>query len=218
MHRVLTVLLIGGLIASAVYFVLKGLRQLRRTRALAGKAQEMGLQFSPDDPFDLPVALAGFALVSSGHSPRAENVIYGRLDGRTVRAFDFRYEVGHGAQRQTRHYSVITVEPPHEVNSMLMWHEDDAASAPMSLRLANQRIGGWLYEGSSALVAALAETFGHMSCPVNVQTRGRAAMLFMPAKAYARAYGARAPAVSQMASSMIETLARKDHARVQRHD
>ena len=54
MHTVFIVLLTGTLAASAVFFAVLGLLQHLRTRALARKAHEMGMQFSSDDPFDLP--------------------------------------------------------------------------------------------------------------------------------------------------------------------
>ncbi len=211
MHAFFIVLLIGTLVASAVSFVVMGLLQHLRTSALARKAHEMGMRFSSDDPFDLPCVLADFALVSSGHSPRAENVTHGRLGGRAVRAFDFRYEVGHGTQRLTRHYSVIAVESPQEVDSMLMWHQDDATAAPMSLRLANRRLGQWLYEGSRPVAGALGEVCVKMGRPASMEIRGKAAMLFTPVTGSRRAYAARVPDVVEVAADIVEAISRVDH-------
>lgn len=210
MHTVLIVLLIGTLVASAASFVVMGVLQHLRASALARKAHEMGMRFSPEDPFDLPCALAEFALVSSGHSPRVDNVIYGRLDGRVVRAFDFRYEVGHGIQRLTRHYSVIAVESPQEVDSMLMWHEDDLQAAPVSLQLANRRLGQWLYEGSRPVAMALGEVCAGLGRPVSMETRGKAAMLFAPVTGSRRAYAAQTPDVAKIAAGIVEALSRVD--------
>ncbi len=208
MHTVFIVLLIGTLAASAVSFAVMGLLQHLRASALARKAHEMGMQFSSDDPFDLPCILADFALVSSGHSPRAENVTHGRLDGRAIRAFDFRYEAGHGTQRLTRHYSVIAIEPPHEADWMLMWHEDDAPAAPMSLRLANRHLGRWFYQGSRPVAVALGKVCEKLGRPVSMETRGNTVMLFMPVPRSRRAYAAQVADVAEIAADIVKALGR----------
>lgn len=161
--------------------MIMGALQVRRTRALAGEAHRMELRFSPDDPFDVPRRYADFALVHCGHSPRASNVTYGRVGGCPVRAFDFRYEVGHGTRRSARHYSVIVVETDLSLPFVLMWHEGDAQAAPLAVRQAGKRRGGWFCLGSDRLAASLADACAPMTGDrVSMQTRENAIMLCMP--------------------------------------
>ena len=158
-----TLLLIGVLIASVVSFVVMGLRQLRRTNSLARKAHEMDLHFSPSDLFDMPRRYGGFALISSGHGPRAYNVTHGHVRGVPVRAFDFRYEVGHATRRTTRHYAVIVVQTRMELGKLVMWHVDDAQAAPLSSGDAARRVGKWMCRGDLELACKLAEANGPLS-------------------------------------------------------
>ena len=207
-HSAFIVLLVGVLVASAVSFLVMGLLHHLRTGALARRAHEMAMQFSRDDPFDLPRILSDFALVASGHSPRAENVTYGHLDGRVARAFDFRYEVGHGTGRMTRHYSVITVEARQELDSMLMWHEDDAPAAPISLRLANRRLGRWLYQGSRSSTEAFGQVCANLDRPLCMETRGKLAMVFIAVRGHGQAYVGRIHGVWEITAGIVEALSR----------
>ena len=160
MQDTFTLLLIGVLIASVVSFVVMGLRQLRRTNSLARKAHEMDMHFSPSDLFDVPRRYGGFALISSGHGPRAYNVTHGRVRGVPVRAFDFRYEVGHATRRTTRHYAVIVVQTHMVLGELVMWHIDDAQAAPLSSSIAARRVGKWMCCGDMELAYTLAEASG----------------------------------------------------------
>ena len=155
---IFTLLLTGVLIVSVVSFVVMGLRQMRRTNSLARKAHEMDLHFSPSDPFDVPRRYGDFALISSGHGPRAYNVTHGHVRSVPVRAFDFRYEVGHATRRTTRHYAVIVVQTRMALGKLMMWHVDDARAAPLSSGAV--RIGKWLCCGNLELAHALAEVSG----------------------------------------------------------
>ena len=148
-------LLVGVLAAVVVSFVIMGLMQLGRTRTLGREAHALGMRFSAADPFDVPRRYADFALVSSGHSPRANNVTYGRLADWRLRAFDFRYEVGHGTRRATRHYSVIVVEADRELPAVLMWHDQDIEAAPLQARNSDAHVGSWTYRGNPELAAML---------------------------------------------------------------
>lgn len=169
--------------ASMVSFVVMGVLQMRRTRALAGEAHRSRLRFSADDPFDVPLRYAGLALVRCGHSPRASNVTYGRVAGCPIRAFDFRYEVGHGMRRSARHYSVIVIETGLSLPGVTMWHEQDAQAAPLAVRVASTRLGCWFCLGSEALAAALGGACEPMAPDgVSVQTHGSVLMLCMPVR------------------------------------
>jgi len=158
-----TLLLIGVLVASVISFVVMGLRQLCRTNSLARKAHEMDLHFSPSDPFDVPRRYGSFALISSGHGPRAYNVTHGRVRGVPVRAFDFRYEVGHATRRMTRHYAVIVVHTHMVLDKLVMWHVDDVQAAPLSSGACTTRIDKWMCCGDLALARALVEASGPLA-------------------------------------------------------
>lgn len=159
MQTAFTALLIGVLLASVISFVVMGLVQVRRSNALARQANQRSFRFSPEDQFAMPARFADFALFRSGHSLRAHNVTDGRLIGWPVRAFDFRYEVGHGPRRQTRHYVVTVVETDLELDEALLWSDRDASAMPVSARRRDGHVGCWSYLGSGRLAGALASGF-----------------------------------------------------------
>ena len=192
MHDAFILLMIGVLVAAVISFAIMGLLQRRRTRRLARKAHEMGMRFSPDDPFNVPRRYAGFAMIGCGHSPRASNVTYGRLDGQPIRAFDFRYEVGHGTRRLTRHYSVIVCEADSPMRPLLMWHEQDAECAPLALHGSDRRVACWRYAGSQAGASALAAVFGPLAEEgLSLQISGTAVMFCVPKRRRNQAYSDR---------------------------
>jgi hypothetical protein len=156
-QQAFTVLLVGVLGAACASFVVIGLVRTRRTRLLRKQAFEMGLRFAASDPFDVPRRYAGFTLLSAGHSPQAGNVTYGRKEGRLVRAFDFRYEVGHGTQRRTRYYRVAVVESDRPMPGLLMWHDSDAGAAPLVAGFAEGHVASWRFRGSRDAAEALAD-------------------------------------------------------------
>lgn len=139
------VLLTGGPVIALVSALW---RQRRRRIQLARLAHSVGMQFSPDDPFDLPRRYGDFVVCSAGHSSRAENVVYGRRDGLYVRSFDFRFEVGHGAGRLVRRYSVLAIDTDLDLPGCLFWHERDNEHVPVEVGLLRDRWGSWLMRGS----------------------------------------------------------------------
>jgi hypothetical protein len=188
-QAIVTILLLAVLAAAIVFFAVMGVAQRRRTRALARRAHAAGMQFAGDDPFDVPRRYADLALVTCGHSPRAHNVTYGRLEGLPVRAFDFRYEVAHGTRRVTRHYGVVVAEAGRELPDLLMWHDDDEAVGAMLSRETSRRVGQWACVGHSDLALRLsarcpALTHGRMS----LQTKGGKLMLCARGRARGRRY------------------------------
>lgn len=192
LHVVFMVLLIGVLIATVVSFAVMGLLQIYRTRALSREAHGLGMQFSPDDPFDVPRRYADFALVQSGHSPRADNVTHGRMEGRHVRAFDFRYEVGHGPRRVSRHYKVAVVEAKRELPDVLMWNDQDAESVPFQVRNSDAHLAGWAYCGNGELAAALKDACGDLADEgTSLQTCGSTLMVFARAGRHGGGYAKR---------------------------
>jgi len=177
------VALLGVLVTAVVSFVVMGLAKFRRARHLARAAHERGMRFFRDDPFDVPRRYAGFAVISSGHSARANNVTDGRLGSRPVRAFDFRYELGHGTRRITRHYSVITAETGRPCDSLLMWHEGDADLAPLAARDSEGRVALWGYRGARDLAADVAAACSEFEeCAASVEIRGSVVVVAAPAR------------------------------------
>jgi hypothetical protein len=148
----LFVLLGGGVVG----FVILGLRHRWRRRRLAMRCMAAGLEFVPNDPFNAPRYFCDFALMSAGHSPRAQNVSQGRAGGARLRAFDFGYEVGHGIRRSSRQYTVLVLEGEHGLKDVLMWHRDDAGGAPLQAAQAESLIGPWVYGGDAETAARLA--------------------------------------------------------------
>jgi len=154
---IFTLLLNGVLVISVVSFVVMGFRQWRRTNSLARKAHEMQLHFSASDLFDVPRRYGGFAMISNGHGPRACNVTHGHIQKSLVRAFDFRYEVGHATRRETRHYAVIAVQTRMRLGKLVMWHIDDAHAAPLSNAPGSRSMGKWICRGDMELARVMVE-------------------------------------------------------------
>lgn len=155
-------MLIGAIAAASVSFVVMGLAQMRRTRALARRAHGAGLKFSGDDPFDMPRRYANFSLIALGHSPQAHNVSYGRLAGWLVRTFDFHYEIGHGPRRITRHYSVVVAETDLDLPAVTIWNNRDAEYAPLAIRQSGNHVACWTFIGDERL----ARTIAHVGWPL----------------------------------------------------
>ena len=181
MHGVIIVLLIGVFLAAVIFFAVMGARQLRRANRLARASHDMGMRFSSVDPFDIPRRYAEFALVGGGHSPQAHNVTYGRIEGRLARAFDFRYEIGHGTRRSTRRYSVVTVESDPPMPAVLLWDRSDVEFAPLRARQACGSVGRWALCGDEEFAAGLARACQvALTDEASVETRGSVLMLCRP--------------------------------------
>jgi hypothetical protein len=158
----LAILLLAVPVAAATAFVVGGARQVRRRNRLARAAHEAGLLFSVEDPFGVPRRYADFAVISAGHGARATHVTYGRLGGLPIRAFDFRYEIGHGTRRHTRHYGVVVVEVEVPLPPFLLWSNRDGDLAPLAVRQAESESDGWSCRGEGA-AWALAHLSGDLA-------------------------------------------------------
>jgi len=175
------VLLTGAFLAAVACFLHMGLRQVRRTRLLANKAAAMGLRFSAKDPFEIPVRYADLAPVLSGHSARALNVTYGRLNGWPVKAFDFYYELGHGTRRVSRHCVMALAETATPLPFALMWNDDDAEWAPLPARRIESRTPPWACRGDKALIELIASICRPFAAEkLSIQSCQRVLMLCTP--------------------------------------
>ena len=178
MQLAFLIILISTLGAGVLVLGWMGWSQRRRKLALARVAHEMGMMFSAKDPFELTRRYSSFVLASAGHSSRAENVIYGRYKGWYVRAFDYRFEAGHGPRRLVRRYSVIVSDTHLEAPPTLMWHEQDADHVPLAVQNPLARLGGWLVVSGRGFAPALAGAFaGFAAEAVNLQADRRWVML-----------------------------------------
>lgn len=101
---------IGMLVVALIVWGI--IRAHQRREAMAALAAELGLAFYPDDPWDIPRRYGHFDLMGTGHARRAANVLSGRIDGRTVIAFDYRYKTGSGKNESTHSYQAVVLELP----------------------------------------------------------------------------------------------------------
>ena len=178
---ILIILLGAALAAASVSFFIVGARQGRRTRTLARSANEAGLLFSADDLFESPRRYWGFSIIRCGHSQRASNVTYGRLTGLPLRAFDFRYEIGHGTRRVSLHYSVAIVETPKSLPVLSMWNLGDAEHAPLEMRQGGVVIGDWSCRGDASAAATIAASGAELGKQgSSVETRGTTLLICAP--------------------------------------
>lgn len=173
MQFVLSTILIGALAAGVIVLAVMGVRQGLRRRRLAGAAHGTGMLFSISDPFDLPRRHRGFLLFSGGHSPIAENVMYGRRGGLNVRVFDFTFEAGHGPSRLSRRYGVISTETDLNLPEVLLWPFGDTEHAPLLVRQATERAMDWLVVAGRAWAGMVAEAFAELAGePVGIEIAG----------------------------------------------
>jgi len=154
MVTVLTVMLAVLLTAGLTAAIVVSFGRWRRRAVVARQAADWGFRYSPEDPFELTRRCAEFALVAAGHSPVAANVVSGHCEGFAVRAFDFQYEVGHGARRMSRRYGVVLLEMDSPPGRLSMWHNGDFA--PIPARQEARTLGDWSVVGDAKLAEAFA--------------------------------------------------------------
>ncbi len=180
MEIALMAVLVIALCGAVVSFSMMGLRHYWRSKALARHCHEHGLRFSRDDPFDIPHLYGNFALVASGHSPRASNVTHGHIESWHLRAFDFRYELGHGTLRTTRRYCAIVIDGEMNVPEVLMWNDADATDTPLQARQIDGHVGRWSFTGDAALAGCLRNAATSMEQEgFSLQLRGGSLMLYL---------------------------------------
>jgi hypothetical protein len=189
LQAALTAVLVMILIGALVSVTAAGLLQAGRRRRLARLAHEAAMRFSSDDPFDVPRRYGLFALVAHGHSPRAHNVAYGHRRGRPIRAFDFRYELGHGPRRTSRRFSVMVSRLARPVGRVLMWHGSHREQAPPAVLASEYRTGEWLCQGDRRISHLLADCCEKMGEPVSIEMSGEILMLMAPTGGGHRDYG-----------------------------
>jgi hypothetical protein len=102
-------LVAAGIVGLIIYGIMKA---RERREALARLAAQWGLQYYPDDPFDLPARYAQFDLFDTGHSRSASNVMAGRIDGRDALLCDYQYTTGSGKNQTTHCFQAVLLAMP----------------------------------------------------------------------------------------------------------
>jgi len=127
-------IVVPAFIALAVALIVFGILKARERReAMARLAAELGLEYYPDDPWDLEDKYAMFELFGRGHSRGASNVICGEVDGRAVVAFDYRYTTGSGKNQST-----------HSCQALVMGLPIVAAGLRMRSESLFDRVASWV--------------------------------------------------------------------------
>lgn len=174
--------LMSFLVLAAALLMGVGLAQRRHRGALARLAEQLGLRLAVRDFMGLPARYARCLLMQAGHSAYAQNILFGRLGNCFLRAFDYRFEVGHGPQRQSCRLTVVAGETQRQRPSAAVWREAPAAAALVCMeRLATSPQGDrWVGDESSVreLAAAWPQELG----PVTLLTAGRVVLAACPGK------------------------------------
>lgn len=168
------VLIAVGVLASAT-LAGAGLRQRRRRGELARLAERLGLRFAVQDFMNLPDRYGRSLLMQAGHSAYAQNILFGRLGGCFLRAFDYCFEVGHGPQRQVCRLTVVAGDTSRPRPPAAAWQGSPAAAA---LICAEGQAGpdGWHWAGSAEAAAALRDAWSTAAGPITLLTAGRAVL------------------------------------------
>ena len=205
MQYLFQVILLGALGVGVVVLSLMALAQRFRDRGLIRAAQRLGLRYARRDPFELTRRYRGFVLASAGHSPRAENVLHGQYERFHVRAFDYRYEAGHGPGRRARRYGVIVADVGVDLAPAVLWHERDAEQAPLAACTGAGKAGPWRIARGGAFAKRLADVLASLGAePVNVETLGQSVMIYTPRRIRTRRIG---PAVQAVAACLSDVRA-----------
>ena len=198
----LLVLFTVPLVIAVIIFTAVGLRQWRRRVRLARKADELGLRFSVDDLFDIPRRYAELALMGSGHSLTAENIAYGHLESRPLRAFDLHYEIGHWTRRLMRRYSGVLLELSRSLPDLLVWRPCPEWTLPMD---GDGRVGPWNYIGSrDSVLAALDAGLSEAPDGGCFQVRASVLLVGVPRERFSADYFRQLPPLLKIAGALEE--------------
>jgi hypothetical protein len=183
MQYIFMAILSIALVSAVISFFVMGWKDTARSRRLAREANQRQIRFDREDPLGTPARFRDFLLISGGHAPRTRNVAHGRLGEYPVRAFDFRFEVGHGTRRQTRRYSVIVFDLEQSYPDVVLWHDLDRHAAPPPVRKFSGRIAQWSYSGSRLLADTINNAAGSLAEDgLGVEVRDGHLMLWLPSR------------------------------------
>lgn len=166
------IILLGALLAGLGALGWLARSQRRRRLGLSRSAHEVGMRFSATDIFQLSRRYACFVLAQAGHSPVAENVLYGRFDRWQMRLFDYRFEAGHGPRRMVRRYSVIVAETDLHAPRTILWDSRDEQPPPLVVQQPQGQMGRWWVVQGREYAAPLAAAFDEMAAePLHIQAQ-----------------------------------------------
>lgn len=114
------ILFIIGIIALIAFSIW---RSGERRKRLGQWAASNGLSFSSSSDRSFRHQYPSFGCLHRGHSESAYNLASGRRNGRTVRAFDYRYVTGHGKNRTTHRFSAVIVDSQVPLRSLSLRSE-----------------------------------------------------------------------------------------------
>lgn len=100
---------VGMAVVVVAFIVLAYYEKQKRIEGMRAVAARLGYRYAEADA-GLAGTLAGFALLSRGHSHRASNVLSTEVDGTAATVADYHYETGYGKQRHSYRQSVLLLE------------------------------------------------------------------------------------------------------------
>lgn len=101
----------GGIAAVVVTLIIvAGVHESRRRKALAARADELGMSFQRDcDTLPIP-DIQDMRLFNLGRARRGSNLMFGEYGGRKILLFDYRYRTGGGKNSSTHRVRVAGVQ------------------------------------------------------------------------------------------------------------
>lgn len=195
-----SVLIAVMLAAASALLILAG-RQAVHRRRLSRKAHELGLSFSPADPFRLPRRYGAFELMQTGHSRWVNHVVYGRIRGWFLRGFDYRCEVGHGPGRMVRRFMVVGADTHLHLPRMQLWRGENARVS--LLPTAGQDLGGaWQGTGPAGDLQRIVQTWpGPAEEAVCIEAEGGLVLISQPGRLDAKLLVAAAQWLDRLAEN-----------------
>jgi hypothetical protein len=157
-----------------------GLDQRRRRGRLARLAEQLGLRLSVRDFMNLPARYARCLLMQAGHSAYAQNILFGRLKNCFLRAFDYRFELGHGPQRQASRLTVVAGETQRWRPTTAIWRDRPATAALVCMEGLTAAPDDSRWVGDEASARELLASWPGDLGPVTLLTAGRAVLAACP--------------------------------------
>ncbi len=176
----LQLVLVLFLVLAAALLVRSGFIRRRRLRRLGHLAELQGLRAAGRDFMGLPARYAKCLLMQSGHSAYAENLLFGRTGNCFLRAFDLRFEAGHGPQRQSCLVTVVAAETMRARPSVAIWRDEPAAAALLCMENLAAGQDGWIRVGDEATAEELAAAWPAQLRPVTLLTAGKSILAACP--------------------------------------
>jgi len=143
------VIVIGSVLASiavvAMVIVLVRRYERQRTEAMHALADELGLEFIPEEVPELMESIGHLHLFNIGHGRTMKNVIVGNANDIDLAIFGYQYTTGGGQSQQTISQTVMSFRSPklnlpdfelrpesvfHKIGKVLGYQDIDFASHP----------------------------------------------------------------------------------------